>query len=44
MQTINERAMVASMIKLKGFITYNFGGGYCWIRVGNLFIEWKIQK
>jgi hypothetical protein len=32
------------MIKLIGFITYNIGGGYCWIRIGNLFIEWKLQK
>jgi hypothetical protein len=32
------------MIKLKGFITYNIGGGYCWIRIGNLKIEWMVQK
>ena len=31
-------------IKLKGFITYNIGGGYCWVRIGNVFIEWKLQK
>ena len=32
------------MIKLKGFITYNIGGGYCWVRIGNLKIEWMVQK
>lgn len=33
-----------NLIKLKGFFTYNIGKGYCWVRIGNLFIEWKIQK
>jgi len=32
------------MIKLKGFITYNIGGGYRWVRIGNLKIEWMVQK
>lgn len=33
-----------NVIKLKGFLTYNIGKGYCWIRIGKLFIEWKIKK
>ena len=31
-------------IKLKGFLTYNLGGGYAWIRIGNIKIEWMIQR
>lgn len=33
-----------NLIKLKGFLMYNTGKGYRWVRIGNLFIEWKIQK
>ena len=33
-----------NVIKLKGFITYNIGKGYCWVRIGNLKIEWMVQK
>lgn len=28
------------MIKLLGFLTYNTGKGYYWVRIGRVKIEW----
>lgn len=32
------------MIKLKGYLTYNIGKGYYWIRIGNIMIQYMHQK
>jgi hypothetical protein len=28
------------MIKLLGFITYNIGKGFYWVRIGRIKLEW----
>ena len=32
------------MIKLIGFVTYNFGKGTYWVRIGRIKLEWIVRK
>lgn len=33
-----------NFIKLKGYITYNIGRGYYWLRIGNILITYMHRK